>query len=91
MKLVFGGLAQKRSRGGVEDGAPIPEAAEQFGVSISSVVRFLADCTVPIRAASHRPNSGATRGMRWAVRMEEVGSRRLVAEQPDNYAGGAAG
>ncbi len=25
----------------VEDGATIPEAAEQFGVSISSVVRFL--------------------------------------------------
>ncbi len=60
--------------GAVEDGATIPEAAKQCGVSISSVVRFL---------RLHR-RTGTVRwlqGVRLAAHEDLV--RQLVAEQPD--------
>ena len=63
----------------VEDGATIPEAAEQFGVSISSVVRFL---RLHRDTGSIRPSKfGGYMGYALAAHEERV--RRLVAEQPD--------
>jgi transposase len=63
----------------VEDGATIPEAAEQFGVSISSVVRFL---RLHRDTGSIRPSKfGGYKGYALAAHEERV--RRLVAEQPD--------
>ena len=47
----------------IDAGATIPEAAEQCGVSISSVVRFLK--LHRERVASARPSSAATRILRW--------------------------
>jgi transposase len=70
-----------RSRvvGTVDDGATIPEAAEQCGVSISSVVRFLRLHREfgSIRAAKF----GGHKGFVLASHEEVV--RQLVAEQPD--------
>ncbi len=66
--------------GAVEDGATIPEAAKQCGVSISSVVRFLA--TSPQDGvASARPSSVGYKEFVLAAHEDLV--RQLVAEQPD--------
>ncbi len=65
--------------GAVEDGATIPETAEQCGVSISSVVRFLRlhRETGSVRAAKF----GGYKGFALAAHEDLV--RQLVAEQPD--------
>ena len=49
--------------GAAQDGATIPEIAEQLGVSISSVVRFRSSTAKP--AVSVRQNSAGTRDMLW--------------------------
>src|SRR6266508_153439 len=63
----------------IEDGATIPEAAEQLGVSISSVVRFLRlhRETGSVSASKF----GGYKGYALAAHEKQV--RRLVAEQPD--------
>jgi transposase len=70
-----------RSRviGAVEDGATIPETAEQCGVSISSVVRFLRlhRETGSVSAAKF----GGYKGFALAAHEDLV--RQLVAGQPD--------
>ena len=63
----------------VEDGATIPEAAEQCGVSISSVVRFL---------RLHRETGSVSPAQfggykEFALAAHEELVRQLVAEQPD--------
>jgi transposase len=65
--------------GAIEDGATIPETAEQCGVSISSVVRFLRlhRETGSVRAAKF----GGYKGFALAAHEDLV--RQLVAEQPD--------
>src|SRR6266478_3080992 len=65
--------------GAVEDGATIPETAEQCGVSISSVVRFLRlhRETGSVRAAKF----GGYKGFALAAHEDLV--RQWVAEQPD--------
>ena len=65
--------------GAGQDGATIPETAEQLGVSISSVVRFrrLHRETGSISPAKF----GGYKGYALAAHEELV--RRLVAEQPD--------
>src|ERR1700680_2921674 len=65
--------------GAIEDGATIPEAAEQCGVSISSVVRFLRlyRLTGSVRAAKF----GGYK--EFALASHEDLVRQLVAEQPD--------
>ena len=65
--------------GAIEDGATIPEAAEQCGVSISSVVRFLRlhRETGSVSAARF----GGYKGFALAAHEDLV--RQLVAEQPD--------
>ena len=65
--------------GAVEDGATIPETAEQCGVSISSVVRFLRlhRETGSVSAAKF----GGYKGFALAAHEDLV--RQLVAEQPD--------
>ncbi len=62
-----------------QDGATIPETAEQFGVSISSVVRFrrLHRETGSVSPAKF----GGYKGYALAAYEELV--RQLVAEQPD--------
>src|SRR5258708_35246357 len=68
-----------RVSGAVEDGATIPEAAEQCRVSISSVVRFLRlhRETGSVSAAKF----GGYKGFALAAHEDLV--RQLVAEQPD--------
>ena len=61
------------------EAATIPETAEQFGVSISSVVRFRR--LHRETGSVSRPNSAVTRDMRW--RRTRTLVRQLVAEQPD--------
>ena len=65
--------------GAAQDGATIPETAEQFGVSISSVVRFrrLHRETGSVRSAKF----GGYKGYALAAHEELV--RQLVAQQPD--------
>jgi transposase len=69
---------RERVVGAAQDGATIPEIAEQFGVSISSVVRF---------RRLHREGSvspakfGGCKGYALAAHEELV--RELVAEQSD--------
>ncbi len=77
-EAVFGGFAGTRSRR-VEDGATIPEVAEQCGVSISSVGRFLRlhRETGSISSAKF----GGYKDITLAAHEELV--RQLVAEQPD--------
>ncbi len=63
----------------VEGGATIPEAAEQFGVSIRSVVRFLklyreTGSVSPARFGGYKD---------FALAEHEYLVRQLVAEQPD--------
>ncbi len=63
----------------IEDGATIPEAAEQCGVSISSVVRFL---------RLHRETGSVSAAQfggykEFALAAHEELVRQLVAEQPD--------
>jgi transposase len=63
----------------VEDGATIPESAEQCGVSISSVVRFL---------RLHRETGSVSPAQfggykEFALASHEELVRQLVAEQPD--------
>jgi transposase len=63
----------------VEGGATIPEAAEEFGVGISSVVRFL---RLHREAGSVSPSKfGGYKEYALAAHEERV--RRMVAEQPD--------
>src|SRR3984957_13761483 len=70
---------RERVVGAAQDGATIPEIAEQFGVSISSVVRFrrLHRETGSVRPAKF----GGYKGYALAAHEELV--RELVAEQPD--------
>jgi transposase len=65
--------------GAAQDGATIPETAEQLGVSISSVVRFrrLYRETGSVRPAKF----GGYKGYALAAHEELV--RQLVAQQPD--------
>ena len=65
--------------GAAQDGATIAETAEQFGVSISSVVRFrrLHRETGSVSSAKF----GGYKGYTLAVHEELV--RQLVAQQPD--------
>jgi transposase len=63
----------------VEGGATIPEAAEEFGVGISSVVRFL---------RLHRETGSVSASKfggykEYALAAYEERVRQLVAEQPD--------
>jgi transposase len=70
---------RRRVVGTIEDGTTIPEAAEQCGVSISSVVRFL---------KLHR-ETGSVESVKFggykdfALAAHEDLVRQLVAEQPD--------
>ena len=62
-----------------QDGATIPETAEQFGVSISSVVRFRrlhreTGCVSPAKFGGYKG---------YALATHEDLVRQLVAEQPD--------
>jgi transposase len=70
---------RERVIGAAQDGATIPEIAEQFGVSISSVVRFrrLHRETGSVSPAKF----GGYKGYALAAHEELV--RELVAEQPD--------
>jgi transposase len=70
---------RERVIGAAQDGATIPEIAEQFGVSISSVVRFrrLYRDTGSVNPAKF----GGYRGYALAAHEELV--RELVAEQSD--------
>src|ERR1700720_714127 len=70
---------RERVVGAAQDGATIPEIAEQFGVSISSVVRFrrLHSETGSVSPAKF----GGYKGYALAAHEELV--RELVAEQPD--------
>jgi transposase len=64
---------------GEQDGATIPETAERFGVSISSVVRFR---RLPRETGSVSPAKfGGYKGCALAAHEDLV--RQLVAEQPD--------
>ena len=70
---------RRRVVGTIEDGTTIPEAAEQCGVSISSVVRFL---------KLHRETGSVTSAKfggykDFALAAHEDLVRKLVAEQPD--------
>ena len=62
-----------------EDGATIPETSEQYGVSVSSVVRFLrlSRETGSVKAAQF----GGYKGFSLAEHEDRV--RQWVAEQPD--------
>ena len=65
--------------GAVQDGATIPEAAEQCGVSISSVVRFLR-----LHRGTGSVSSAKFGGYKeFALAAHEDLVRQLVAEQPD--------
>jgi transposase len=70
---------RERVIGAAQDGATIPEIAEQFGVSISSVVRFrrLQRETGSVSAAKF----GGYKG--YALAAHEGLVRELVVEQPD--------
>jgi transposase len=70
---------RERVVGAAQDGATIPETAEQFGLSISSVVRFrrLHRETGSVSPAKF----GGYKGYALAAHEELV--RQLVAEQPD--------
>ena len=77
-ETVFGGSACARCWDG-QDGATIPETAEQLGVSISSVVRFR---RLHRKTGSVSPAKfGGYKGYALAAHEELV--RQLVAEQPD--------
>jgi transposase len=63
----------------IEEGGTIEEVAEQYGVSISSVVRFLRSSretgsVTPAKFGGHKP---------YALETHEELVRKLVAEQPD--------
>ena len=65
--------------GAIEGGATIPEAAEQCGVSISSVVRFLR-----LQRETGGVGSAQFGGYKdFALAAHEDLVRQLVAEQPD--------
>ena len=65
--------------GAVEDGATIPEAAKQCGVSISSVVRFLR-----LHRRTGSVSSAKFGGYKeFVLAAHEDLVRQLVAEQPD--------
>ncbi len=70
---------RKRAVEAIDDGATIPEAAEQCGVSISSVVRFLrlSRDTGSVSAAKF----GGYKEFALAAHEELV--RSLIEEQPD--------
>ena len=70
---------RERVVGAAQDGATIPETAEQLGVSVSSVVRFrrLHRETGSVSPAKF----GGYKGYALAAHEELV--RQLVAEQPD--------
>ncbi len=70
---------RRRVIGTIEGGVTIPEAAEQCGVSISSVVRFLklhreTDSVAPAKFGGYKD---------FALAAHEDLVRQLVAEQPD--------
>src|SRR5258705_6059377 len=75
---------RERVIGAAQDGATIPEIAEQFGVSISSVVRFrrLHRETGSVSPAKF----GGDKGYSFAAHEEVV--REFVAEQSDITPGG---
>jgi transposase len=71
--------AAMRVVGAIEGGATIPEAAEQYGVSISSVVRFL-----KLHRETGSVGSAKFGGYKdFALAAHEDLVRQLVAEQPD--------
>jgi len=70
---------RRRVVGTIEDGTTIPEAAEQCGVSISSVVRFL-----KLHRETGSVASAKFGGYKdFALAAHEDLVRKLVAEQPD--------
>jgi transposase len=70
---------RRRVVGTVVDGATIPEAAEQCGVSINSVVRFL-----KLHRETGSVESSKFGGYKdFALAAHEDLVRQLVAEQPD--------
>src|ERR1700730_6851931 len=70
---------RRRVVGAIEGGANIPEAAEQCGVSISSVVRFL-----KLHRETGSVGSAKFGGYKdFALAAHEDLVRQLVAEQPD--------
>ena len=70
---------RRRVVGTIEGGATIPEAAEQCGVSISSVVRFL-----KLHRETGSVDSSKFGGYKdFALATHEDLVRQLVAEQPD--------
>ena len=70
---------RRRVVGAIEGGATIPEAAEQCGVSISSVVRFL-----KLHRETGSAGSAKFGGYKdFALGAHEDLVRQLVAEQPD--------
>src|ERR1700682_5589662 len=70
---------RRRVVGAIEGGTTIPEAAEQCGVSISSVVRFL-----KLHRETGSVGSAKFGGYKdFALAAHEDLVRQLVAEQPD--------
>src|ERR1700730_15711951 len=70
---------RRRVVGAIEGGTTIPEAAEQCGVSISSVVRFL-----KLHRGTGSDGSAKSVGYKdFALAAHEDLVRQLVAEQPD--------